>query len=86
MALAVADCFVRSDGSNYDKLLLIANSLLILSALMMVVSITMSFVFPHYFTISVQVVAHIVTIVFAGVLKVAYVLRCIGRKGLGQEV
>jgi hypothetical protein len=33
-----------------------------------------------------QVAGHIATIIFAGLLKLGYVLRCVGVHGLGYKV
>jgi len=45
-----------------------------------------SFPFEQYFTIGSQIVAHISTIIFAAVIKIGYVVRCVGVHGLGSRV
>lgn len=73
-------------GSFFESLLFTANAVLGLSAVCMVVSILISYPYAEYFSIQVQISAHIGTIVVAAILKVSYVLRCVAQHGLGQEV
>lgn len=71
------------DALNYQKCLIIGNYLMILSFLVILSCISITFVFDQHFTISTQIPAHIATIVFAGLLKIGYVLRCIALHGFG---
>ena len=48
-------------------------------------SITITFAYDESFSISSQIVAHIATIVFAGLLKIGYVLRCVALHGFGKR-
>ena len=62
------------------------NRLMLLSLSIIISSILISYPLAQSFSIPVQITAHISTIVFAGILKVGYVLRCVGLNELGQEV
>jgi hypothetical protein len=73
-------------GSFFESLLFTANAVLGLSVICIVVSILISYSYAEYFSMQVQISAHISTIVVAAILKVSYVLRCVAQHGLGQEV
>lgn len=77
---------VSTSMQGSHKCLVLGNWLLLLSCVVVLNSIAISFVFEDSFSITTQVFAHMATIVFAGVLKIGYVLRCIGLKGLGERV
>ena len=70
---------------NFQKCLILGNSMMLLSLIVVSLAITVTFVFDQYFTISVQIFAHIATIVFAGALKLGYVLRCVALHGFGKK-
>lgn len=70
---------------NFQKCLLIGNYLMIVSFFVVTSSIIINFAFDEFFAISVQIAAHIATIVFAALLKIGYVLRCIGLHGFGKR-
>ncbi len=59
---------------------------IVVSALAMVASIAVGFVFTSAFTMGLQVAAHIVTIVAAGTLKVGYVAYIAGRHERGLAI
>lgn len=69
----------------FQKCLVIGNYLMLLSFCIVVVSIFIAFALDEHFTILAQVSAHIATIIFAGLLKIGYVLRCIALHGFGQR-
>ncbi|MDO6465379.1 hypothetical protein [Pseudoalteromonas carrageenovora] len=73
-------------GSFFESLLFTANAVLGLSVICIVVSILISYPYTEYFSMQVQISAHMSTIVVAAILKVSYVLRCVAQHGLGQEV
>jgi len=70
---------------NYQKCLLIGNYLMMLSAFVVTASILVNFAFDEFFAISVQISAHIATIIFVAFLKIGYVLRCVALHGFGQR-
>ena len=57
-----------------------------LSAAAMVISLLISFVFHQEFSLGAQIVAHIVTIVAAGTLKLGYVAYIAGRYQRGLAI
>ena len=69
----------------FQKCLVIGNYLMLLSFFIVVTSVFITFALDDHFTISAQVSAHISTIVFTGLLKIGYVLRCIALHGFGQR-
>ena len=69
----------------FQKCLVIGNYLMLTSFFIVVSSIFITFAFDENFTISAQVAAHIATIIFAGLLKIGYVLRCVALHGFGQR-
>jgi hypothetical protein len=73
-------------GSPYKTLLFAANTALGVSLVCIIASILISYPYAEYFSMSMQISAHISTIIVAAILKVSYVLRCIAQHGLGQEV
>jgi hypothetical protein len=48
-------------------------------------SIFVNFAFDELFVISIQIAAHIATIISAALLKIGYVLRCIALHGFGKR-
>jgi uncharacterized membrane protein YqjE len=70
---------------NFQKCLILGNSMMLISFIIISLSITITFVFDDYFVMSVQIIAHIATIIFAGALKLGYVLRCVALHGFGNK-
>lgn len=69
---------------GFHKCLVTANWMMLLSFITVALSLLIAFAFDQYFSIAAQVSAHLAIIVFAGVFKVGYVLRCVGAHGLGH--
>ena len=69
---------------NYKKCLNTGNFLIASGLFVMTICILVSFIFDQNFSLTSQVIAHIGTIIFAAVVKVGYVVRCIGAHGLGH--
>jgi len=70
---------------NYQKCLVLGNYLMLVSLIIVSLSITINFVFEEQFAMPVQISAHILTIIFAALLKIGYVLRCIALHGFGKR-
>jgi len=70
---------------NFQKCLLLGNYLMIFSFFVVLSSIFITFFFDEHFTMPVQISAHIATIIFAGFLKIGYVLRCVALHGFGRR-
>jgi len=67
---------------RYQKCLKLGHWLMISALLMGGLCITVSFIFDSRFSLGVQILAHLGTLLFAGLLKIGYVIRCIGAHGL----
>ena len=70
---------------GFQKCLVIGNYLMMASLIIVATSLFITFGYDEHFTISAQVSAHIATIVFAGLLKIGYVLRCVALHGFGKR-
>ena len=72
--------------SEYEKWLFTANSTLGLSVLGLMVTILLAYPLAGALALSVQIAAHIGTLVFAVGVKVAYVARLVFLSRLGRPV
>ena len=72
--------------SEYEKWLFTANSTLGLSVLGLMVTILLAYPMAGALALSVQIAAHIGTLVFAVGIKVAYVARLVFLSRLGRPV
>ncbi len=70
---------------NFQKCLILGNYLMLISFLVVSSSIVITFALDELFAIAVQISAHIATIIFAGLLKIGYVLRCVALHGFGKR-
>ncbi|MDD1780201.1 hypothetical protein LRP49_03210 [Enterovibrio sp. ZSDZ35] len=64
---------------NFKQISGIGGAAMILSSAVMTATILISFPYAEHFTIIEQAIAHIGTIIFAGVFKVGYVTYIVGR-------
>ncbi|WNC68738.1 hypothetical protein RI845_00990 [Thalassotalea nanhaiensis] len=71
---------------NFQKCLVVGNWLMLASFLIVSMCVAITFGFEESFGIPAQVSAHIATIVFAGLLKIGYVLRCVALHAFGVKV
>ncbi|GDY27585.1 hypothetical protein [Agarivorans sp. Toyoura001] len=83
--LLVSSTYTQT-AKQYMRCVVGGNWLMLLSLSIIISSIVISYPLAQSFSIPMQITAHISTIVFAGILKVGYVLRCVGLNELGQEV
>ncbi|WP_057830392.1 hypothetical protein [Colwellia sp. TT2012] len=74
-----------SHALSLQKCLLIGNYLMLTSFLVVTGCIFITFGYDENFTMATQISAHIATIVFAALLKIGYVLRCVALHGFGQR-
>lgn len=72
--------------SVYSTMLLLANNALCVSAVSFAITILISYPYASYFSLPIQILAHISTILLAAIFKVSYVMRCVAQHALGQEV
>ena len=77
---------LNTDQVNFNKNVKIGNYLICIAGFIMTICILISFIFEQHFNLTTQIVAHISTIMFAGVMKLGYVIRCVGAHGLGHKV
>ncbi|WOH38648.1 hypothetical protein RI844_05355 [Thalassotalea fonticola] len=75
-----------TNALNFQKCLVAGNWLMVTSLLIVFICIAITFGFDESFSISAQVSAHIATIIFAGLVKIGYVLRCIALHAFGEKV
>ena len=76
---------IASNTLNTEKCLRWGNYLMLVAFIVVTSSIAITFMFDQHFGIAAQVAAHIATIVFAGLLKIGYVLRCVALHSLGKR-
>jgi len=70
---------------HFQKCLVLGNYMMLLSFIIIASCIAITFVLDDYAAMSLQIFAHIATIIFAAALKLGYVLRCIALHGFGQK-
>lgn len=70
---------------SFQKCLIIGNVLMLFSLIVVSSCLAITFLFDEYFIMGVQVFAHIATIIFAGLFKIGYVLRCVALHGFGER-
>lgn len=70
---------VSNPGTRYSRLFNTANSILAISLGLLLLSIAISYPLSDLFSLGQQIVSHILIIISASVLKVAYVCRCIAQ-------
>ncbi|SET80552.1 hypothetical protein SAMN05660429_02731 [Thalassotalea agarivorans] len=71
---------------NFQKCIIGGNWTMIVSFSIALICLMVTFQFEQHFTLHTQIFAHIATILFAGLFKIGYVLRCVGVHGLGYKV
>lgn len=70
----------------YQDVLMLGNYTMLLSAAVILLAIFVGYICDQYFSMPIQIVGHVALILFATLLKIGYVMRLIGRKGLGARV
>jgi membrane-bound ClpP family serine protease len=69
----------------YQKCLTLGSSAMVILLLLTLTSLVISFSLSEHFSLPIQIVSHIATIIFSALFKVAYVVRCIGAYHLGHS-
>jgi len=77
---------LNANQLSFQKCILIGNWLMVLSLFVVCICLLITYGFDQYFSIKSQIVGHISTIIFAALLKIGYVIRCVGVHGLGGKV
>lgn len=79
------ELLMSSEESRFHQCIRIGNALIGVASLLVAACILVTFIFDQNFSLTTQIIAHVGTIVFAGILKIGYVVRCIGAHGLGHS-
>ncbi|MFA0057749.1 hypothetical protein BCU30_022305 [Vibrio lentus] len=77
---------MKTMTQRFQTLLSVSNFSLAITALLMLVSIIVAYPMADHFSLPIQIVAHISTILVAALLKISYVGRCLAQYNLGLEV
>ncbi|WP_373952740.1 hypothetical protein [Vibrio pomeroyi] len=77
---------MKTMTQRFQTLLSVSNFSLAITALLMLLSIIVAYPMADHFSLPIQIVAHISTILVAAVLKISYVGRCLAQYNLGLEV
>ncbi|MEZ8625682.1 hypothetical protein AB6D75_07785 [Vibrio splendidus] len=77
---------MKTMTQRFQTLLSVSNFSLATTALLMLLSIIVAYPMADHFSLPIQIVAHISTILVAALLKVSYVGRCLAQYNLGLEV
>lgn len=68
-----------------QSLIVLGNGILLASGLGIVLTVLVAYSFAEYFPIPIQIVAHIGTLLFAGTLKLGYIVQLSGKHHLQQK-
>ncbi|MEZ8379695.1 hypothetical protein AB6C48_12740 [Vibrio splendidus] len=77
---------MKTMTQRFETLLSVSNFSLATTALLMLLSIIVAYPMADHFSLPIQIVAHISTILVAALLKISYVGRCLAQYNLGLEV
>ncbi len=77
---------MKTMPQRFQTLLSVSNFTLAVTALLMLFSIIVAYPVADHFSLPIQIVAHISTILVAALLKISYVGRCLAQYNLGLEV
>lgn len=71
---------------HYKIMLRLGNCMMLMSVVATLITIMIAYILFSHFSIGAQVTAHIVMLLAVTGIKIGYILRCIGRHGLGAKV
>ncbi len=77
---------MKTMTQRFQTLLSVSNCSLAITTLLMLLSIIIAYPMADHFSLPVQIVAHISTIIVAAFIKISYVGRCLAQYNLGMEV
>ena len=77
---------MKTMTQRFQTLLSVSNFSLAITTLLMLLSIIIAYPMADDFSLPVQIVAHISTIIVAAFIKISYVGRCLAQYNLGMEV
>lgn len=77
---------MKTMTQRFQTLLSVSNFSLAITTLLMLLSIIIAYPMADHFSLPVQIVAHISTIIVAAFIKISYIGRCLAQYNLGMEV
>ena len=77
---------MKTMTQRFQTLLSVSNFSLAITTLLMLLSIIIAYPMADHFSLPVQIVAHISTIIVAAFVKISYAGRCLDQYNLGMEV
>lgn len=77
---------MKTMTQRFQTLLSVSNFSLSITTLLMLLSIIIAYPMADHFSLPIQIVAHISTIIVAAFVKISYVGRCLAQYNLGMEV
>lgn len=77
---------MKTMTQRFQTLLSVSNFSLAITTLLMLLSIIIAYPMADHFSLPIQIVAHISTIIVAAFVKISYVGRCLAQHNLGMEV
>ena len=77
---------MKTMTQRFQTLLSVSNFSLAITALLMLLSIIVAYPMADHFSLPIQIMAHISTILVAALLKISYIGRCLAQYNLGLEV
>ncbi|OED89357.1 hypothetical protein [Vibrio crassostreae] len=77
---------MKTMTQRFQTLLSVSNFSLAITTLLMLLSIIVAYPMADHFSLPIQIVAHISTILVAALLNTSYVGRCLAQYNLGLEV
>ncbi|CAH6785025.1 conserved hypothetical protein [Vibrio chagasii] len=77
---------MKTMTQRFQTLLSVSNFSLAITTLLMLLSIIIAYPMADHFSLPIQIVAHISTIIVAAFVKISYVGRCLAQYNLGMEV
>jgi len=76
---------VNAKPINFELCIKVGNYLTSSALFIMTICILISFAFDQHISLTTQIFSHIGTIIFAALVKIGYVIRCVGAHGLGHK-
>ncbi|MEZ9039794.1 MULTISPECIES: hypothetical protein [unclassified Vibrio] len=77
---------MKTMTQRFQTLLSVSNFSLAITTLLMLLSIIVAYPMADHFSLPIQIVAHISTILVAALLNISYVGRCLAQYNLRLEV
>lgn len=82
----MGDVTQNIQGNTYHTLLSATNHILAVSLAVLLLSITVSYPMSDWFSLNQQIISHVLIIISASALKLAYVGRCVAQYELKKQV